>query len=99
MIIYSLIISTQHNGATKHIHHKTLRQAGLSYGVVKAGRVCRKSSQRQNLNNMYCAIFFSHLAADGQVDLTRGWCWLRVVSGVLGSYFLGLKQIVINCIN
>jgi hypothetical protein len=65
-----------HNGVTKqklqNIHHNTLRKAGLSYEVVKAGPLCRKSSQRHNLKNMYFAIFFYRLAAAGQVDLTRG---------------------------
>jgi len=88
-----------HNGATKqklqNIHHKTLRKAGLGYNVVKAGPLCGKSSKRHNLNNMYCAIIFCHWAAVGQVHLIRGWCWLRVVSGALGSY-CWLKQIVIN---
>jgi hypothetical protein len=88
--IYSFIFLL-HNGIRKqklqNINHKTLRKAGLSYEVVKASTLCGKSSQRHNLNNMYCAIFFCHLAATGQVDLTNGWCWLRVLSGALGSYF------------
>jgi hypothetical protein len=77
-----------------NIQHKTLRNAGLSYEVVKASPLCGKSSQRQYLNNMYCATFFCHLAAVGHIDLIRGLCWLRVVSGALGSY-CRLKQIVI----
>jgi hypothetical protein len=82
----------------QNIHHKTPRKAGLSCEVVKAGRLCGNSSQHQNLNNMYCAIFFCHLAAVGQVDLTRGWCWLPVVSGALSGYF-SLEQIVNNYVN
>jgi len=92
-----------HNGVKKHklhnIHYKTLRKAGLSYGVVQAGPLCGKSSQSHKLNNMYFAIFFCHIAADGQVDLTRGFCWLCVVSGALGSYFPPLKEIEINYAN
>jgi len=68
-----------HNVATKqklqNIHHKTLRKGGLSYEVVKAGPLCRKSSQSHNLNNIPCAIFFCHLAAVGHVDFVGlEWC-------------------------
>jgi len=61
----------------QNVHHMTLLQAGLSYEAVKAGPLCGKSSQRHNLNNMYCAIFFCRLAAVGQVDLTGGFCCVR----------------------
>jgi hypothetical protein len=79
-----------HNDVPKqklqNIHHKTLRKAGLSYVVVKAVPLCGNSLQRQNMDNKYCTIFFCHLAADGQVDLTRGFGRLRLLSGTLGSY-------------
>jgi hypothetical protein len=78
-----------------NIQHMTLRNADLSYEVMKASPLCGKSSQRQYLNDMHCAIIFCHLAAGCQVELIRGLYWLRVVSGALGSY-CGLKQIVIN---
>jgi hypothetical protein len=98
LTIYSFIFLS-HSGVRKqklqNIHHNTLRKAGLSYEIEKAGTLCGKSSQRHNLNNMYCAIFFCRLAAGGQIDLTRGWCWHRGVSGALGRYFR-LKQFVIN---
>jgi hypothetical protein len=101
--ICSFIISTLLSGARKqklqNIHHKTLRKAGLSYEVLKTGPFCRIPSQRHNLNNMYIAIFFCRLAAVGQVDLTRSWCWHRVVSGALGGYFPSLKQIVNNYVS
>jgi hypothetical protein len=73
--LYLFIWLISHNCVPKQklqiIHHKTLRKAGLSYEVVKVGRLCGTSSQRHNLNNMSCAIFFFHLAAVSQVELTR----------------------------
>jgi len=68
----------------QNIHHKTVRKAGLSYEAVKYNPLCGKSSLRQNLSNMRYGIFFFRLAANNQVDLTSGWCWLRVVCGALG---------------
>jgi hypothetical protein len=98
--VYSFILSTLLNGVRKqkiqNIHHKTLHKGGLNYEVVKVGPFCRTSSQRHNLNNMYCAIFFCRLAAVGQVDITRDWCWHRVMFGALDGYFPSLKQIVNN---
>jgi hypothetical protein len=102
VIIYSVISFLLHNGVKKdelqNIHHKTLRQFGPSSEVLKAGPLSGKSSQHQTLNSMCCGNFFSNLEAVGQVDLTRGWFWLRVVSGERVSYFR-LKEIVINYVN
>jgi hypothetical protein len=101
--IYSFISILLHNVVKKqkpqNIQHKKLCKAGLGYEVVKAGPLCRISSQRHNLNNIYGASLFCYLAADGKVDLTRGFCWLCAVSGALGNYFFPLKEIVIKCIN
>jgi hypothetical protein len=83
----------------QNIHHKKLCKAGPIYEIVKGGPLCGTSTLRQSLNNMYCAIFFCHLVAVGQVYLTRELCCLCVVSGALGSYFPKLKQIVINYVN
>jgi hypothetical protein len=96
--VYLFIKLILHNDVRKkklqNIHQKTLRKADLSYVVVKTVPLCGNSFQRQNTNDMYCTIFCCHFAAVGKVDLARGFGWLRVVSGALGSYFR-LKQIVI----
>jgi len=53
LLIHIFFFFFLHNGVKKHklqdIHHKTLRKAGLSYKVVKAGPLCRTTSQSQNL--------------------------------------------------
>jgi hypothetical protein len=86
-----------HNGVPKqkrqNIHHKTLRKAGLSYEVVKVVRLCGTSSQRHNLNNMYFAVFFCHLAAVGQVELTPKGTFLPL------GFLWKLQEIVINYVN
>jgi hypothetical protein len=94
---YSFKYLISHNAVPKqklqNIHHKTLRKAGLSYEVVKAGRLCGTSSQRHNLNSMYCTIFFCHLAVLGHVELTPNVGWLPSGSCTI------LQETVMNYVN
>ena len=97
MTFYSFIYLILHNGVPKqkleNIYHKTLRKDGLSYEVVKVGRLCGNSPQPHNLNNMYWAIFFCHLAVLGHVELIQKGYWPP------SAWSSELQEIVINYVN
>ena len=92
--VYLFMQIILHNGAWKqklqNIHHKTLRKAGLGYELGKVGPLCRKSSPRQNLNNMYCAIFFCHLAAGVWGELTGEDVGPEVIFAVVAGVWVEL---------